>query len=550
MGLKPGDSVLGRYEVLGLLGRGGMGEVHRGRHQVLGQTVALKVLTDTSAETEKRFLREAKLMALVRSPYIVAILDFGHTPDNLPCIAMEFIEGEELGVRLRRLGALPWMEAVMLARDIAHGLNALHAVDVLHRDLKPGNVVVAPGPPQLAKIIDFGIARPTGNADATRMTSTGALIGTPAYMAPEQLLGLALDGRSDLYAVGLILHEMLTGELPFPGRDMAAVIRRLQVAPPPAVAPEGRPPLPPALVTLVQQCLAGDPTDRPASAADLVVHLDALLRPHGQQTSAVHRAVPDVDVSGATGIAPEATAWPQTSVDPRPASAPWTVPPPQYAQQPAYPPQPQYPQQPQFQPPQQYPAQTPSSGAYPVMWAPVMQPQMIQTPQGWVQAAPQAWPYPTNPQYTPYPPTTPAPMPPWAQTPYPPQQPSPSGTHQIGPSTVPGAGGVRYLVVVKLPPSKLAVSEERRWLASILGHHGRSFTFGSQFWFALQNVASPANDAGVAARGIIQKLGERYPNQASHRVRFMPAEFALNAAQLTGAQPLPADLAEMLNELG
>jgi serine/threonine protein kinase len=119
MGLKAGDSVLGRYDVIDVLGRGGMGEVHRGRHRLLGHTVALKVLTDASEDTQKRFPREAKLMVLVRSPYIVAILDFGHTPENEPCIAMEYIEGEELRVRLRRTGAMPWTDAVTLVRDIA-----------------------------------------------------------------------------------------------------------------------------------------------------------------------------------------------------------------------------------------------------------------------------------------------------------------------------------------------------------------------------------------------------------------------------------------------
>ena len=564
MGLKAGDSVLGRYEVVDVLGRGGMGEVHRGRHKLLGHTVALKVLTDTSPDTEKRFLREAKLMALVRSPYIVTILDFGHTADNEPCIAMEFIEGEELRVRLRRTGAMPWPDAVALVRDIAHGLQALHSVDVLHRDLKPANVVVAPGPPQMAKIIDFGIARPTGDGDATRLTSTGALVGTPAYMAPEQLLGMALDARSDLYAVGLILHELLTGQLPFPGGDMAAVIRRLQSPPPRAEAPEGRPPIPLQLQELILQCLAADPNARPNSAGQLVAQFEALLRP--QQP----RAPVQVDVDGVTGIAADSGLWQQTAREAVAVQRTWE--PPQQTQN-QRPPQPSQPEQ--SQPMQSQPTLPPQSGGYPVaqqpnwpqtqappmqagqvMWAPVMQSgQGMPAQGGWVQVPPQpqwpqpqAWPpyatpnpYAQYPQTAQFPQTTQGTPPPWMQ-----QQQQPQ---QIGPQTVPGAAGVRYLVVVKLPPSKLAMPEERRWLASVLGHHGRSFTFGSQFWFALQVVPSPANDAGVAVRGIIQNLAQRYPNQVTHKVRFMAPEFSLNPAQLTGAQPLPAELAEMLGEL-
>ena len=548
MGLKPGDTVLGRYEVMDVLGRGGMGEVHRGRHQLLGHTVALKVLTDTSPDTEKRFLREAKLMALVRSPYIVSILDFGHTADKLPCIAMEFIEGEELRVRLRRTGPMAWHDAVALIRDIAHGLAALHAVDVLHRDLKPANVVVAPGPPQMAKIIDFGIARPTGNADATRLTSTGSLVGTPAYMAPEQLLGLTLDARSDLYAIGLMLHEMLTGQLPFPGADMAAVMRRLQSPPPRAEAPRGLPPIPSALQDLLLACLAANPEARPPKAAQLAAHLEALLRPDARPAA---HAEANVDVHGVTGIAPDSGLWLQTAHEAAAVQRTWEPPQPtqptlnQRAPQPSQPIPNQPPQQPMpqsggYPPAPQGWQQTPA----PVMWA--------QVQGGWVPMQQQVWapgmPNPTPSPYAQYPQNAPATMPPWMQQP-PPQQP-PSGSHQIGPAPIVGSSGVRYLVVVKLPPSKLAMPEERRWLASLLGHHGRSFTFGAQFWFALQVVPSPANDAGVAVRGIIQKLAERYPNQATHKVRFMTPEFSLNAAQLTGAQPLPAELAEMLGELG
>ncbi len=506
MTLKVGERVLERYIVEGVLGRGGMGEVHRGRHERLGLVVALKILTEVSPDLEKRFEREAQLMARVRHPNIVAILDFGQTSTGLPVIAMEFIDGEELGTRLKRMGALPWPMAVHIVRGVVAGLEAMHAAKVLHRDLKPANVVIAPGTPELVKLIDFGIARPTEGNVGTQLTGTGALIGTPAYMSPEQLLGYPLDARSDFYAAALMLFELVTGGLPHAnpaqnGRDLAGVLRRLQEPPPVAVAPAQLPPLPQSLQQLLVAALANDPIGRPPNAAEFLSALDRI----SAEPSAALAAAP-VDVFGETMVHPDAhspisEAIRQSQVQSRQRS--WVPPEPSPPTQlpplrPAQPPT-------VAQPAQQKPWQTPSGGY-------VLQPQtMVGSP------APTSGGYPT--------------------------------TQTRSSTPVPITDGVRYLVAAKLPPSRLQQPEERRWLASQLGAHGRSFTLGQQFWFALQLLPTQPMDSGKVARELLERLTARYGKNVTTRVRLVEANFALTPAQLTGAHPLPETLTQMLSDL-
>ncbi len=503
MTLEIGERVLDRYIVEGVLGRGGMGEVHRGRHERLGLVVALKILTNTSADLEKRFEREAQLMARVRHPNIVAILDFGQTGKGLPVIAMEFIDGEELGARLRRLRVLPWPSAVHIVRGVLAGLAAMHAANVLHRDLKPANIVIAPGTPELVKIIDFGIARPTEGNAGTQLTSAGAVIGTPAYMAPEQLLGYAIDARADLYAAGLMLFELLTGGLPHAGpaksgQDMSGVLRRLQQPPPAAVAPNHMPQVPRSLQVLLAAALATDPALRPPTAADFIAALDRV----GAEPVARAPSSP-VDVFGETmvhtdGESPISQAIRQSQVQQPQA---WQQPPPQSAQGPtlAEPwPRPSWlpPQEPTPQPVEDT-YRSPSGG-----FAPHTQTSSVR------------------------------PIP-------------PSGTHAVAPV----AEGVRYLVAAKLPPSRLQQPEERRWLAGMLGTHGRSFTLGQQFWFALQLHPMQTMDSGKVARELLERLTARYGQNVTTRVRLVDGGFSLTPAQLTGAQPLPDTLSQMLSDL-
>ena len=277
--LEIGTKVLGRYTVDAFLSRGGMGEVYRGRHELLEYPVALKVIREGATESlRKRFLREATLMARVRHPNVVAVLDFGILDSGWPCLAMEFVEGEELRHRLDRRGPLPWDEALDIFRGILAGLTRVHAAHVLHRDLKPSNIVLAAGPPEVVKLIDFGIALGTDGDDSTRYTESGMAVGTPEYMAPEQLLCEPVDARSDLYSATLVLYTMLSGASPFSGEGLSSAIKRFTEATPPPESPDHNADVPLVLQQLVLAMLSPMPDDRLQSAEQYLALVDAIRR--------------------------------------------------------------------------------------------------------------------------------------------------------------------------------------------------------------------------------------------------------------------------------
>ncbi|MFH1530990.1 MAG: serine/threonine-protein kinase [Pseudomonadota bacterium] len=299
MSLAPGQQVLGRYRVEELLGEGAMGQVFRGLHEHLDLAVAIKVLRgDLTADILGRFEREAKLMARVRHPNTVAVQDYGFLDDGSPCLVMEFIEGEPLDDRLKRCGALPWLEVLHLAQGLLGGLGALHTAGVLHRDLKPSNVVIAPGDPETPKLIDFGIARPT-DGEESRITRTGVLVGTPAYMAPEQILCTRLGPRTDLYSLGLVVYELLTGDLPYPTTDMASVMRRLKESIPAPVAPAGRPRIPEAVARAIVTVCSTEERHRPASASDVAALLRRAAADVPERATALRTTVTDGTSPGA-----------------------------------------------------------------------------------------------------------------------------------------------------------------------------------------------------------------------------------------------------------
>ncbi len=215
---------IGHYEVLEVLGRGGFGIVFRAFDDVLQRVVAVKVLTPHMAATSparKRFLREARSAALVQHEHVVRIHETGEVP--LPYLVMEFVPGETLQQRMDRTGPLETAEAVKFARQVAAGLAAAHDKGLIHRDIKPSNVLIDAGPQQ-AKITDFGLARAADDASLTR---SGAVAGTPMYMAPEQARGEALDQRADLFSLGSVLYAMLTGRPPFRASNTPAVLKRV-----------------------------------------------------------------------------------------------------------------------------------------------------------------------------------------------------------------------------------------------------------------------------------------------------------------------------------
>jgi len=262
--------VVGRYGLLERIGRGGMADVFRAHDRSLERDVALKMMRPEfagDAEFVERFHREAEALGAIDHANIVRVLDFGASPDG-PFIAMELVNGGTLRDLMRACGRMDQYAAAEIAAGIADGLEAAHIRGVLHRDLKPENVLLdADGRP---KIADFGIAR---LAAATAITKAGELLGTPQYLAPEQMSGDVVDERADVYALGVMLHEMLTGQQPTGGTTPSEIVaRRLRSDP----RPPGRlVALAPAMNALVLRALARDPAHRFRRAADL---RDALLQ--------------------------------------------------------------------------------------------------------------------------------------------------------------------------------------------------------------------------------------------------------------------------------
>jgi hypothetical protein len=262
--LPPGTR-LGPYEIVSMLGAGGMGEVYRARDTRLDRAVAIKVLPAAvahDAQFRERFDREARVISRLTHPHICTLYDVGEH-EGLAFLAMELIDGETLAARLER-GALPIDEALTVAIDIGSALDTAHRAGIVHRDLKPGNIMLARSGP---KLLEFGLAKTaavqsTATAPtAAAITAHGTILGTFQYMAPEQIEGRDADTRSDIFAFGCVLYEMLTGHKAFAGKSEASLIGAIMHASPPSVS-AAVPVSPPELDRLVQTCLAKDPEDR------------------------------------------------------------------------------------------------------------------------------------------------------------------------------------------------------------------------------------------------------------------------------------------------
>lgn len=277
-----GSELDDRYQVVAELGHGGMGQVYLVKHLQSGRQEALKVLRPelaASPESVSRLRREARAVNRLHHPNIITMYDFGRLPDGRYYLTMEFAEGESLAKALKREGPPPVERTVDLLKQACRALDHAHKRGVVHRDLKPDNLVLADhrGAPVL-KVLDFGLAKILDTLEReSHITPQGSIYGTPSYMAPEQLQSDAHDERTDLYSLGCVAFELLTGQRPFHGRTIQLVTAHLTTEPPrpSELCPDK--PIPPELEALVLRCLAKRPEDRPPSAKHVLAALEAIL---------------------------------------------------------------------------------------------------------------------------------------------------------------------------------------------------------------------------------------------------------------------------------
>jgi serine/threonine-protein kinase len=299
-----GKTIDGRFTVKDLLGRGGMGAVYRAHQHSMDRDVALKVLRRDAAQNEeavKRFFREARAVSKLASPNTITVHDFGQTEDGLLYIAMEMLRGRSLSQVIRELnGPMEPAKAVRITQQILESLAEAHQMGIIHRDLKPDNIFVLEGTGrnEFVKVLDFGIAKLQGaDGSGSHLTGTGMTFGTPTYMSPEQAQAKELDGRTDLYSLGVILFEMLAGKPPFDGQTpLDVMMKKVQRQPPTIfhVNPDVR--VPAQLERLLASLLAQSRADRPSSA-EVVTRLLAQImdEPSDEQVP-----IPDVVVSEGT----------------------------------------------------------------------------------------------------------------------------------------------------------------------------------------------------------------------------------------------------------
>jgi len=268
---------IGRYDIVKTLGKGAMGVVYLARDPLIDRLVALKTLrldVDTEFEEQfrQRFLREARAAGRLNHRGIVTVYDVGEDPETgLVYIAMEYIEGQDLKARMQAEPPLRLDEIARIVAEIALALDYAHSMGVVHRDIKPANILMtADGSP---KVMDFGVAR----MESSNLTVEGQFIGTPNFMSPEQILGQPVDGRSDIFSLGVLLFKLLTGERPFPGSTMHEVTMKIVQEPPPLPS-SLRPGLPTAFNPILLKCLAKKPEERFQRASELAQLLSALAR--------------------------------------------------------------------------------------------------------------------------------------------------------------------------------------------------------------------------------------------------------------------------------
>ncbi len=314
--LNPGDEVAGRYRVERVLGEGGMGVVLAAEHLVLGERVALKLLLPEAARIPgvlQRFQQEARAAMRVQSEHVARVMDVGALDDGTPFLVMEYLEGRDLSQEVEQRGPLPVEEAVSYVLQGAVGVAEAHALGLVHRDLKPSNLFLArlESGRTLVKVLDFGIAKDLQGANDKHLTATHSALGSAPYMSPEQVrLAKSVDARTDVWALGIVLYEVLTGRLPFDGESVTAVAAAI-IADSPRPLRELRPEAPAGLEAAIAACLEKDRDRRPATVAALA----RALEPFGGAFAPVLVARIHQALGVTTGGAPP----PSSAAEPQPA---------------------------------------------------------------------------------------------------------------------------------------------------------------------------------------------------------------------------------------
>lgn len=491
MDLLPGQSVLGRYVIEALLAEGSAGIHYAARHQRFGHQVVIWVLRNTvTQETAARFKRAAMLMARIRHINVVSIMDFGVVGGDVPCVVTEFTGGDTLRKRLTSEGPMSWPDAVHHVLQVLAGLEAIHEAGVLHRNLKPDNIMVlGDDQQQLVKLIDLRFAKSIFD-EGPAITQLGTVAGTPAYMSPEQLNFAPIDARSDIYASALVLYELITGGLPT-GTDVDSLLSRITSAPPPPASPAGFPDVPPALEQLLVAALDPEPSRRPSSASDFGIALRGCLRAALQQQQAQLAA-------GGQG---EPASW--MSAMRRRSSLrmqPRTV----YPDTPAEPPMPRKPTATGVPKPSAAPVahQKPAYETEPLVEEPPREAEEAVT----VRSSEMV------------------------------DQPSENGNR------------IRGIVGARLEATLLDDSNVRRWLAQPLDGGDRCFTVGPTYWLATIWTA----DYGTArrrARALIERIEERFGEEVAASWTPVDESFQLTSASVGGGAPPPYEIMELLERI-
>ncbi|HEX7918845.1 MAG TPA: serine/threonine-protein kinase, partial [Gemmatimonadales bacterium] len=285
------EALAGTYTIEGEIGRGGMGVVYRARDERLHRRVAIKVLPPELAfqeEIRARFTREAQTAARLSHPHVVPIYDVGSQGD-LVYFIMGYVDGESLGGRIKRRGQLPAEEVRRIMRETADALSAAHALSIIHRDIKPDNILLD-GTRGRVMVTDFGIAKALQGGSGATLTSAGVAIGTPSYMSPEQAAGeKEIDGRSDLYSLGIVAYQMCIGQPPFAAPTVAGILMKQITEPAPMVS-ESRDDIPEDLTLAVARCLEKDPENRWPTADALRRSLESRTAGNYQPTGTGFKA--------------------------------------------------------------------------------------------------------------------------------------------------------------------------------------------------------------------------------------------------------------------